>query len=144
MSSEVKNGSVVSVHYKGTFDDGTEFDSSHERGEPMTFEIGSDQLIAGFESAAMGMIVGESKTFKLTPTEAYGEVDPSAVQPVPTSNFPEDFEFQVGAIVQGENSEGQPVMATINGVDGENVILDFNHPMAGKNLNFEIEITDVK
>ena len=144
MSSEaIKDGSVVSVHYKGTLDDGTEFDSSHTRGEPMTFQMGGGQVIPGFESAALGMVTGESKTFTLAPTEAYGVGDPNAIQPVPTSHFPEGFEFQVGGIVQGENPDGGAVMATINAVDGDTVILDFNHPMAGKNLTFEIEIVDV-
>ena len=144
MSSEiVKDGSVVSVHYRGTLEDGSEFDSSYSRGEAMTFQIGQGQCIPGFENGIMGLAIGESKTFTLAPEEAYGSRDESAVQPIPTASFPEGFEFQIGAMVQGENPDGGVVMATVTALDGDLVTLDFNHPMAGKTLTFAVEVENL-
>ena len=99
---QVENGNTVSVHYRGTLNDGTEFDSSHSRGEPITFQVGSGQMIEGFDDA-----------------------------------------LQVDSIVHGQNDMGQPVVGTINEVKDEAVTIDFNHPMAGKDLNFEIELVSI-
>ena len=138
------NGNTVSVHYRGTFEDGTEFDSSHSRGTPMTITVGSGQLIEGFDSALVGMESGETKNITLTPDQAYGDFNPAAIQEIPLTAFPEDFEFKVGATVYGENSQGQKIIAKINQLNDSGVVLDFNHPMAGKNLNFEIEIENIQ
>ena len=143
-SSKVENGQTVSIHYVGTFDDGTEFDNSRAREEAMSLEVGSGQLIPGFEAALPGMIIGEVKNVKLPPEEAYGEVLSEAFQTVPRQAFPPDFEFQEGAMVRGQNPAGQPVTAKINSIDESSVVLDFNHPLAGKTLNFEIEVLSVK
>jgi len=140
---KVQTGQSVSVHYVGTLPDGTEFDSSRGRGEPITFELGSGQLIAGFDSAVSGMAVGETKQVTLEPGEAYGEHNPELIQDIPQNAFPPDFQFEVGGVVQGQNPMGQPVFATVQSINEETVSLDMNHPMAGKTLTFDIELLSV-
>ena len=109
----------------------------------MSFTIGSGQLIAGFDQAVQGMTVGETKTVTLAPTEAYGEVEENLTTTVPTNAFPEGFEFTVGNQVMGQNPNGTPVIATIKEVQDAEIILDMNHPMAGKTLNFNIELVSI-
>ncbi len=140
---KVENGSQVSIHYRGTFEDGTEFDSSKSHGGPMTCRVGEGKLIAGFETALNGMTEGETKSVTIPPEEAYGDQNPDAVQTVPRTVFPDDFELKEGATVYGTNSLGQEMMAKINSFDDENAVLDFNHPMAGKTLNFEISVVEI-
>ena len=140
---KIENGSKVSLHYRGTFDDGTEFDSSHKRGQPMLCEVGSGQLISGFDSALGGMTAGETKNISLSPDEAYGERNPDAVQKVPRTAFPDGFELKEGATVYGQTAQGQEMMAKIDSFDDDSATLDFNHPMAGKNLNFEISVIEI-
>jgi len=143
-SKKVKSGQTVSVHYVGTFDDGTEFDSSRVREEAVSFEVGSGELISGFDAALSGMKIGEVKKVKVEPKEAYGEINPENFQTVPQTNFPNGFEFEVDNMVRGQDAEGQSVIARIDKVNEDTVILDFNHPLAGKNLNFEIELLNVE
>jgi len=140
---QVENGNTVSVHYRGTLNDGTEFDSSHSRGEPLTFQVGAGQMISGFDAALPGMSVGETKNITLAPDQAYGESNPEAIADVPKTSFPPGFSFQVDSMVQGQNDMGQPVVGTINEVKDNDVTIDFNHPMAGKDLNFEIELVSI-
>ena len=139
----VQEGNTVSVHYKGTLNDGTEFDSSYSRGEPISFEVGSGQMIKGFDSAVNGMTTGEKKSFTLSPEEAYGDRKSDLVQAVPKTNFPPDFEPVVGAMVQGQDPTGQVFTAKIVTQDIATVTLDFNHPLAGENLNFEVELVEI-
>ena len=141
--STAKNGDNVSVHYTGTFNDGTKFDSSHDRGEPISFTVGAGQMISGFDSAVNGMNVGESKTVTLSPDQAYGDSNPDAIQSVPKTEFPDGFEFIEGGVVQGQYPNGQPFRATITEVRESEATVDFNHPMAGKTLNFEIELVSI-
>jgi FKBP-type peptidyl-prolyl cis-trans isomerase 2 len=141
--SKVENGQNVSVHYVGTLEDGTEFDSSRSRGEALSFQVGSGQLIAGFNNGVIGMAIGETKSISLSPEQAYGKANPGAVQTVPKQAFPDDFEPVVGATVIGHDDEGKQMMAKINAYDTEGVTLDFNHPMAGKTLTFEIEVLSI-
>tara|TARA_B100000131_G_scaffold135860_1_gene132470 strand:+ start:518 stop:961 length:444 start_codon:yes stop_codon:yes gene_type:complete len=138
-----KSGNTVTVHYTGTLNDGTTFDSSRER-EPLTFTIGAGQLISGFDAAVTGMAVGEVKDVVLSPAEAYGEPNPELTQTVPQTAFPEGFEFIIGGQVMGQSPGGMPVMATILELQEENVKLDMNHPMAGKTLNFNIELVSIE
>lgn len=142
-NNKVEKGSTVSVHYRGTLDDGTQFDSSYDRGEAITFEVGNGQMIAGFDAAVVGMTVGEKKDVSLASDEAYGPHNPSAVQSVPKELFEEGFEFTPGSTVQGTNAQGAPVMGTILSEENDSVTLDFNHPMAGHSLNFLIEVVDI-
>ena len=140
--SLIKNGHDVKVHYKGTLNDGTEFDNSRNRGNPLSVKVGSGQLIPGFDKALHGMGLGEVKTFTIPSTEAYGEVNESAIQEYPKTVFPQDFKFEVGAAVHGESPTGQPVMARIISFTENSVVLDHNHPLAGEDLTFEVEIIE--
>tara|TARA_R110002020_G_scaffold193326_2_gene393551 strand:- start:711 stop:1148 length:438 start_codon:yes stop_codon:yes gene_type:complete len=144
MTTKVENGNNVSVHYKGTLDDGTEFDSSYGRGQPMTFQVGSGTVIPGFDSALEGMAVGETKSIIVLPEKAYGDVNPEALQTIPSTSFPQDMELEVGSSVQTTTPAGQTLTARINTIEESSVILDFNHPLAGKNLNFEIHLIDIQ
>lgn len=137
-----KEGRSVRVHYKGTFKDGTVFDSSYERGEPISFTVGGGEMIPGFDSAVTGMKVGQTKAVEITSDQAYGDHDPNGVQEVNKEFFPETFEFQEGLVIEG-NVGNQPVRGIINSINTETVTVDFNHPMAGKDLNFEIELVEV-
>jgi len=140
-----KNGDKVSVHYRGTLDDGTEFDNSHNRNEPLQFTLGSGNMIAGFDQAVTGMQISETKSVILTPSEAYGEVVQERIVPFPKTAFPDNMELSAGSMVQGaDQNTGQPIVATIKDVNEDNVMVDFNHPLAGKNLNFEIELLSVE
>jgi FKBP-type peptidyl-prolyl cis-trans isomerase 2 len=141
---KVEKGNNVKVHYTGTFEDGQQFDSSRGRNETLNFTVGTGQMIAGFDNAVLGMEVGEVKDVTLSPSEAYGERSENAVMPVSRQNFPEDFVVEVGAMVQGSTAEGMPVQAMIVGEDEENIILDMNHPLAGKSLNFNIELVEIE
>jgi peptidylprolyl isomerase len=140
---EITNGHTVSFHYVGTLDDGTEFDNSYKRGEPMTGVLGAGQLISGFENAMIGMKTNEKKSVTIESKDAYGDRNLEAIRVVPLTSFPEDFEGSVGKIVQGKAANEQVFTAIVTEVSEENVTLDFNHPLAGKNLNFDIEIVSV-
>lgn len=137
-----KAGRSVQVHYKGTLNDGTTFDSSYERGEPISFTVGAGEMIPGFDSAVSGMKMGETKNISLKPVEAYGDHNPEGIQVVNKEHFPEGFQFETGVVIEGQVGS-QPVRGVINTIDEQTVTVDFNHPMAGKDLNFEIELVKV-
>lgn len=137
-----KEGRNVKVHYKGTLEDGTVFDSSYERSEPIGFQIGAGQMIRGFDSAVDGMKVGETKSINIPSDQAYGPWYDQAVKQVPRSSFPSDFDFKEGVIVEGE-ANGQPVRGSIVKIDEQSVQIDFNHPLSGRDLNFDIELLEV-
>ncbi len=139
----IEAGNQISVHYTGTFEDGEIFDSSQGR-DPLSFEVGAGQMIQGFDEAVVGMKNGESKRITLAPEEAYGPRNEELLIDIPNSNFPEDMKLEVGMMLQMSNQEGQPVPATVAEINEESVKMDVNHPMAGKTLNFEIEIIDIK
>ena len=140
---QVENGNTVSVHYRGTLNDGTEFDSSHSRGEPLSFQVGTGQMISGFDAALPGMTVGDTKNISLAPDEAYGQPNPELIGDIPKQAFPPGFSFEVGTMVQGQDENGRPLVGKINEAQDETVTVDFNHPMAGKDLNFEIELVSI-
>jgi len=139
---KVTNGHAVSVHYRGTFTDGTEFDNSRTRGQTLDFTLGAGHMIDGFNNAIVGMTVGETKTFTLEPDEAYGSRNDEAVQEVSRSSFEPGFEFIVGEIIRGQTPQG-PFVARIQSLQDDTVTLDFNHPLAGRNLTFEVEVVSV-
>ena len=143
---KAKTGSSVDVHYVGTFEDGTKFDSSIDRGETLTFEVGSGQVIRGFDSAVVGMSPGEKTTVSLTPDEAYGDRREEAVQEFPLSAFSDEMRSTLteGVTIMGQNEAGQQMMGKILSLEKTTAVIDFNHPLAGKNLNFEIELVDIK
>ncbi len=138
----VENGNTVSVHYTGTLNDGTQFDSSRER-EPLSFLVGDGQVIPGFESAVLGMQEGETKTITILAENAYGPKNDQAVQVVERNRFPNGFEGNVGESVTGQTGEGQAFRATIVSVEENTVTLDFNHPLAGQDLTFEVELVSI-
>lgn len=141
--SKVQSGNTVSVHYRGTLTSGEQFDSSYDRGETLTFQVGGGQMISGFDQGVVGMQVGEKKTVLVQPEQAYGLRNEEAIQEVLKSQFPNDFSFAVGTSVQGVNPDGQQITATVVGEQEDTVTLDFNHPLASKTLNFEIEVVDI-
>lgn len=140
--STAQDGNTVSIHYTGALSDGTEFDSSRER-EPLTFTVGSGQVIPGFNSNVMGMKEGENKTFVIPCDEAYGQKDEAAIQLIPRTSFPEDFEFRIGGMVSGTANNGQPFTAKILSEAKEEITLDFNHPLAGEDLTFDVEVVSI-
>jgi peptidylprolyl isomerase len=140
---KVENGHNIQVHYKGTLSDGTEFDSSHRRGQPLGFRVGSRRMIPGFSEAVLGMATGETKSVTLPMERAYGPRDPEAVQSVPRAAFGDDFEFEVGGMIQGNGPRG-PFLAKITEIKDAAILLDLNHPLAGEELNFEIELVSIE
>ena len=140
----VTNGNAVKLHYKGTFPDGEVFDDSRSRGQTMSIMVGQGQLIKGFESALIGMTEGQTKTINLTADEAYGQPVPEAIITAPRTAFPEDFPLAEGMPVTGQSADGSPVHAKILSFTDTEVTLDHNHPLAGKDINFEIELVEIE
>lgn len=136
------SGDTVRVHYKGTLPDGTEFDSSEGR-EPLEFEVGSGQVIPGFDAAVTDLEPGQTTTVTIPAADAYGEHSPEGVQVFPRDAFPPDAAPEVGWAVELESPEGQRVPAVITEVSDESITLDFNHPLAGKDLTFDITLVEV-
>ena len=134
---QVKQGDQIKVHYIGTLNDGTEFDNSYKRGEPIAFAAQTGQMIKGFDNAVVGMTVGEKKSINIPHVDAYGPQIEEAIMPVSKTSFPPDFVFVEGEIVQGQTESGQPLQALIVEVRENEVILDMNHPLSSrKDLNF--------
>ena len=141
---EGKNvGARVRVHYEGTLDDGTRFDSSYERNEPLEFVCGSGQMIHGFDQAVAQMNVGEIVNVRLEPEEAYGMPDPAAVMVFRIKDLPGSENLVPGQRVQLEADNGQIVPVRVTARDDETITLDANHEMAGKALNFKIELVEI-
>ena len=141
---EGKNvGKKCRTHYRGTFNDGTQFDSSYDRGEPLEFVCGAGQMIRGFDAAVADMEVGQIMDVHLMPSEAYGEVDPQAVFTVELSQLPGAERLSIGQQVYLQNQFGQPFPVKVTAKDDETITFDANHEMAGKELNFRIELMEV-
>ena len=141
MSNE---GKSVKVHYVGTLDDGTKFDSSRDRGEPIAFTCMAGQMIPGFDAAVNEMEVGETRTVKIPAAEAYGEFDPAHVHVIKLEEMPFFKEMQVGQHVMLTMADGRPVPAKATAKDEETITLDMNHELAGKDLTFEIELVEAE
>ena len=138
---EGKNvGKTCRVHYRGTFNDGTEFDSSYDRNEPLEFICGVGQMIEGFDRAVADMEVGQEVDIHLAPSEAYGEADPDAILTVKRERLHGAENLTVGQRIHLRNQYGQPFPAQVTAIDEESITFDANHPMAGKDLNFHIEL----
>jgi FKBP-type peptidyl-prolyl cis-trans isomerase 2 len=139
---QVKSGDTVKVHYSGRLTDGTTFDSSAGR-EPLQFEVGSGMVIAGFDNGVMGMAVGEKKTIQIPVAEAYGPKNPDMVIEFPATEFPDDLELQVGTRLNMTNGAGQIIPVVVTEIGQETVMLDANHPLAGEDLVFDIELVEI-
>lgn len=140
--AQVAEGDTVEIHYTGTLSDGTVFDSSEGR-DPLQFEVGSGQIIPGLDSAVPGMAVGEKKTVEVESGEAYGPVNPDLRQSVPRAQFPEDIPLEVGLQLQMQTPEGQVMPVVVTALDDESAELDANHPLAGRDLTFAIELVSI-
>lgn len=133
-------GKTCRVHYRGTFNDGTQFDASYDRGEPLEFVCGAGMMIAGFDAAVADMEIGQVIDIHLMPEQAYGMPDPNAIFSVPIAELPGAEEVSVGQQVYLYNNVGQPFPVRIAAKDEENITFDANHEMAGKELNFRIQL----
>ncbi len=138
-----QNGNRVRVHYTGRLDDGEVFDSS-QGGTPLSFTIGSGQVISGFENGVIGMAAGDTKTVHIPCSDAYGEHRSDGVLQVPRAEFPPNMPLEVGSSVQGQQQSGQTVTFTIMAVSDESVTLDANHPLAGKDLTFDLTLVSIE
>jgi FKBP-type peptidyl-prolyl cis-trans isomerase 2 len=140
----IKQGSKISIEYEGSFDDGKVFDASKNHGKPLEFEIGAKMVIPGLEKALIGMKKDEEKTIHIEPADAYGEPNPQAVQTIPKSNLPAEQKPEVGMTLVAQLPNGQGMPGKITKVTDKEVTIDFNHPLAGKALNFKVKVIDVK
>ena len=140
--AQVKNGDTVKVHYHGRFEDGTTFDSSEGR-SPLEFEVGSGNVIKGFDEGVVGMERGEKKTIHIPAEDAYGPSVPENVIEFPKSQFPEDMNPEVGMQLNLRSQDGQNIPVVIAEVKEEVVVLDANHPLAGRDLIFDVEVVDI-
>ena len=144
LTVEGKNaGKNVKVHYRGTFDDGSQFDSSYDRGEPLAFVCGAGMMIKGFDKAVADMEVGQIVDVHLMPEEAYGPSDPEAIITIEIAQLPGSENLEEGQRVYLRNMMGQPFPVTVTAKDDVHITLDANHEMAGKELNFRIELLEV-
>ena len=137
-------GKTCRTHYQGTFNDGTQFDSSYDRGEPLEFICGAGQMIRGFDAAVADMEVGQVIDVHLMPEEAYGQADPNAIFTMEIAQLPGSEDLTVGQQVYLSNQYGQPFPVKVTAKDEKNITFDANHEMAGKELNFRIELVEVK
>ncbi|MEN6371385.1 MAG: peptidylprolyl isomerase [Armatimonadota bacterium] len=140
--AQAQQGNTVKVHYTGKLDDGSVFDSSANR-DPIEFTIGEGRVIPGFENGIVGMNTGESKTISIPADQAYGPHREDMVVAVDKKHLPPDLEAEVGDQLQMRQSDGQPVVVTVADINDESITLDANHPLAGKDLTFDVELVEV-
>jgi peptidylprolyl isomerase len=141
--SQAKPGDTVSIHYTGTLDDGTQFDSSQGR-EPLEFEVGSGQVIPGFDKAVEGMTVGDNKSVRIEADDAYGQRHEQLVQEVDRSMLPDNLEPEAGMTLQSNSPDGQVMQFVVTDVTAETITVDANHPLAGQALTFAIELVGIR
>ena len=140
--SQAKSGDTVKVHYKGTLEDGSEFDSSAEQ-DPIEVTIGDGLVIPGFEKALIGMAPGETKTVTLPAEEAYGPHVADNVHEIERSRIPPEIDLEVGIVLHASGPSGETVRMTVTGLTDSTVTLDANHPLAGRALTFELELVSI-
>lgn len=150
---QAKQGDTVKVNYVARLDDGTIVDTSEECGcddcdceeetGPLSLTLGEEEIVPGLEQAIIGMQPGEKKTVRLTADEAYGPYDEELVMEVPTAEFPEDINPEVGQTLELTGDDGESFLVTVTDVSDELVILDANHPLAGKDLTYEVELVEI-
>ena len=141
--SEAKKDNLVKVHYTGKLDDGQVFDSSKDR-EPLEFKIGEGKLIPGFENGVIGMKLQESKTIKIPSAEAYGDKREELMIEVQNQQLPEELKPEVGMELVSKSPDGQEQVVKVAEVKEASIVVDANHPLAGQDLTFEIELVDIQ
>ncbi|MCA0927844.1 FKBP-type peptidyl-prolyl cis-trans isomerase [Ruegeria profundi] len=137
--TEIKQGDTVRIHYKGTLLDGNVFDSSEGR-DPLEFVVGSGQIIPGLDTAMPGLTAGEKKRVEIACVDAYGPINPAMRQQIPREGIPDDIPLDLGTQLQMQAPDGQALPVTVVDVDDATVTLDANHPLAGQDLIFDIEV----
>jgi peptidylprolyl isomerase len=140
--SQAKSGDKLRLHYTGTLDDGTVFDTSEGR-EPLEFTLGSGEIIPGLDAGVAGMAVGETRSVRVEPADAYGEHDPARIQSVPLASVPDHIPTDPGTQLQVQTRDGQTMNVTVAGKTDSELHLDANHPLAGKALTFEVELVEI-
>ena len=141
--TKIKTGDKVKVHYIGTLKDGSKFDNSRDRGEGLEFVIDDGQLLKGFNDAVKNLEVGGTAKVDIEAKEAYGEYINEAIISVNKSEFPESLKYELNGFIQGQDQNGRPVQGQVVKINDETVDLDMNHPLAGEDLSFEIELLEV-
>ncbi|MGF3554769.1 MAG: FKBP-type peptidyl-prolyl cis-trans isomerase [Thermoplasmatota archaeon] len=139
----VKKGDKIKVEYEGMLEDGTVFDSSASKGCPLEFEVGAGLLLKKFEEAVIGMNIGEEKEITLSPKEAYGEHKPEFLKEISKKYFPEDQEIQPGMFFMMVMQNGRKMPVKISSISDDSVVVDLNHPLAGKTLIFKIKVVEI-
>lgn len=140
--TQAKTGDTVRIHYTGVLSDGTQFDSN-VGGEPLQFTLGSGEVINGLDSRIPGMAVGETATIAVAPDEAYGPRDPAKIQKVPRDRVPDDVNLQVGMQLGARTESGEQIAFTVVDLNDEELTIDANHPLAGKDLTFDVQLVDI-
>ena len=140
--AEIKDGDTVRIHYTGTLKDGSTFDSSEGR-DPLEFVVGAGHIIKGLDAALPGMQTGDKKSVSIDCADAYGPINPALHQGVPRDAIPDDIQLDVGMQLQMQTPQGQPMPVTVTAIDEEQVMLDANHPLAGRDLVFDFEVVSV-
>jgi peptidylprolyl isomerase len=141
--SKAKSGDTVRVHYTGKLEDGTQFDSSAGK-DPLEFSIGAGEVLPAFDSAVEGMAIGDSKSVNIEAAEAYGRRHEQLIQDVPREHLPDDMQPAVGMQLQAQGQDGQPIKLVVTEVKKETITVDGNHPLAGRDLDFDIKLVDIK
>ena len=141
--TQAKNGDEVTVHYSAKLEDGTEFDTTRDS-DPLRFKIGSENVIPGFEESIIGMKIGDKKNVTIQPDNAYGQWRKELILNIQKSDFPENINPEVGKRLQIRQRDGQPINVVIADMKEDTVILDANHPLAGKALVFDIELIEIE
>jgi peptidylprolyl isomerase len=139
---DARSGDTVRIHYTGTLSDGSTFDSSQGR-EPLEFTVGSGEIIPGLDRAIEGMSLGETKIVTVPAAEAYGDHNPDGVQSIPRAEVPDHIPLDPGTQLQVQTGDGRTLPVTVTEVTPEVVVLDANHPLAGKDLTFEVELVEI-
>ena len=140
MAETVSNGKVISLEYTVTLEDGQPVDTNVGQ-DALTYTQGANQIIRGVEAAVEGMEVGQSKQVVVSPTEGYGDRDPNAVHEVPKAKVPQ--EAKIGTMLHGKDANGREIRPTVSAINADTVILDFNHPLAGKTLHFDLKVVNI-
>ena len=143
MTASIADGHVVTLHYRLTLDDGTIADESFG-GEPLVYLHGHHNIVPGLEKQLAGKNAGDKCDVAVSAADGYGEYDPTLDQKVPRSAFPEDAQLEVGIAFQAQTQQGQPITLWIRAIQGDEITVSPNHPMAGQNLNFSVEILEVR